>query len=103
MFLAAALDAQHAIGAVLPLADHVLNHRRRVLEVRDNTDDSIAATLEEAMDWRADVAEVPRVDDDFDVLVFRRDRLQDGDGIVRRRIVDEDVLDRKSTRLNSSH
>src|ERR1035437_4880161 len=92
MFLAAALDAQHAIGAVLPLADHVLNHGRRVLEVGDNTDNSIAATLEEAMNWRANVAEVPRVDNDFDVLVFRRDRPQYGYGIVHGRVVDENMF-----------
>ena len=92
VLLAGALDPQHAVGAVLPLADHVRDHRRRILQVGDDADDGVAATLEERMHRRADVAEVARVHDDLDVLVFGGNRLQDGDRVVPGGVVDENVL-----------
>src|SRR5580700_4280192 len=44
------------------------------------------------MHWRTDVAEVAGIYDDLDVGVLSGDPLQDGDGRVRRCVVDEDVL-----------
>jgi hypothetical protein len=38
------------------------------------------------------VTEVARVYDDFDVFVFRGNRLQDGNGIVSGAVVDKDVF-----------
>ena len=48
--------------------------------------------LEERMNRGTDVAEVARVHDDLDVLVFSGNRLEDGDGVVPGGVVDKDVL-----------
>jgi hypothetical protein len=40
----------------------------------------------------ADVSEVARVDDDFDVRVGGSEAAEDGDGLVQRAVVDEDVF-----------
>jgi hypothetical protein len=44
------------------------------------------------MDGGTDVPEVTRIHDDFNVFVFSSDRPENGDGIVLRGVVDEDVL-----------
>jgi hypothetical protein len=48
--------------------------------------------LQKRVRGRTDVAEIARVDDDFDVVVVASDPLQNADGVVPRAVVDEDVL-----------
>ena len=64
----------------------------RILEIRDTSDDRVPARLQQPVVRRADVPEVPRVDDDLHALVFGSELSKDLDRAVRRCVVDEEVL-----------
>ena len=65
VFSAGALDAKNHVGASFPGFDEDGDEGCGILEVGDDADHGIAASLEKSMDRRTDVAEVAGVDDDL--------------------------------------
>src|SRR5450756_330141 len=86
------LDADRDLVAGLPLGDEVADHLRRVLQVGDDADHGVAARGQQPVEGRADVTEVPRVDDHLDARVRSADAAQDLDRAIAGGVVDEEVL-----------
>ena len=77
VFIAGLLDAEHHLKALFPVADHFGNEFGRVLQIGNEADDGIAGGLAEGVMGGADVAEVARIGDDFDVGVFQGNLFED--------------------------
>src|SRR6188768_2750845 len=90
--MARALDRQHHLEPLTPLLEEQGNDFGRILEISRQDDDRVRAGLQQRMDRRTDVPEVPGVDDDLDVPIARRDIAKDLDRLVRGRVVDEEML-----------
>ncbi len=86
------LHADDDLVALLPPGHEVADHLGRVLQVGDDADHGVAARLQQAVERRADVAEVARVDDHLDARVVGADAAQDLHRAVARGVVDEEVL-----------
>src|SRR6185295_16420338 len=76
-----------------PLADELRQHFRRILQVRGHGDDRVATRLEERVIARANMTEIPVIDDHLDALVVARNALQYLDGAISGGVVDEYQLE----------
>ena len=68
------------------------DHFRRILKIGHDSDDGVAGRLVHGMKRRADVAEVPGIDNHPDIGVGGRNPLQDFNGAVARVVVDKNML-----------
>jgi hypothetical protein len=78
--------------AVFPFPYHVRDHFGRILQIGGHAHYGVTGGLMEGMHGRADVAEVAGVGDDLHVLIPAGKMLEDGEGVIARAIVDEDVF-----------
>ena len=72
VLIARIFDADDDRVSRLPLANKVIEHLRRILQIRQQNDDCVALGFENCMMRRPDVAEVARIQDDFDMGIFPR-------------------------------
>ncbi|MCY1530889.1 hypothetical protein D9M68_660960 [compost metagenome] len=86
------LDPHDQLGTVVPVLDEGLHQLRRVLEIGHQQDRSITACLQQPVVRRADVPEIPCVQDHLDVAIGSGHRAQDLRRSVGREVVDEQML-----------
>lgn len=92
VLFAVLLDRNYDGVAVFPFPDHVGDHFRRVLQIGHQPNDRVAFRLMKSVHGRANVPEVAGVDDDLNVLINGRDGFENGNRVIGRSVVDEDVL-----------
>jgi len=91
--LALRLHANHDAVPLLPLGDEVRQQLGGILEIRRHDDGGVSPRLQQAVVGRADVAEVPGVQDHLDAVIRLREPSKQPSRPVRRAVVDEEQLE----------